>query len=160
MKLIVIFILTTFCSMCNKINQTDFFTSSYLMEYENSTLLGVIKKNLFPYSDIPIVLSYDDIERYENKIVYVIGTYEERDIYRRKKSQPKVFIGHVGIRLLDNKIVYLYPSSEKESIRSTNEIGEFKDKLVRVKGSILSYIPKSIIDAPCLTEVLDIEMVP
>ena len=111
-----------------------------------------------------LLTTADAVPALDGQRVTVLGTYTEVDVSRRhpRDTRPPRLLGHVAVVLSDGRKVYLEPSWSPEALRSEEERAAWRDKPVRVTGTLHARMPEpevpvASLTAPCLSPVVSLE---
>ncbi len=100
----------------------------------------------------------------DGQTVTVLGTYTEVDVGKRhpRDTRPPRLLGHVAVVLSDGRRIYLEPTWSPQALRSAAERDAWRDKPVRVTGTLHTRMPEpevpvATLTAPCLSPVVSLE---
>lgn len=110
----------------------------------------------------PTVVDIEGIRLFDGSSVSLVGIYMQHDVRKGLRRQgPVEFYGDVVIVLDDGTEVLLYPIWHKEKIRPSEEIEQFENEKVVVKGDVFAVAPSSEENLanllmPCITDIKQI----
>ena len=91
-------------------------------------------------ASLPAVTRGDQIDAHDGARVRLVGTYIEFDARMRQPPPPR-YVGHVAIVLADGTWVSLLPTWSPDALRPEAEVGQFKDRVVEVVGTLHAIAP-------------------